>query len=59
LSTIDENAVYEGFNLMRAIQKMNPNSNYKILIDRFINGFNNKLTNKEKLEIIKEFQNYN
>jgi hypothetical protein len=55
LSLINELNVYEGLDLMQAINAMDPKPEYKDIIHKFMDGFNNKLTDTQKLELVKEF----
>ena len=57
LKLIQEKNVYEGLDLMQAINKMDSKPEYQQLIDKFFDGFNNKLSDSQKLELIKEFIN--
>lgn len=57
LQLIKEETVYEGIDLMRAINDINPKPEYQILIDRLYPGFTaaERLSRQQKLEIIYEF----
>ena len=55
LKLVKEKNVYEGLDLMQAINKLNPKPAYQQLIDKFFDGFDNKLSDTQKLELIKEF----
>lgn len=55
LKSVKEQDVYEGLDLMQAINKMNHKPEYQKQIDRFFDGFNNKLSDSQKLELIEEF----
>ncbi|MGB0868926.1 MAG: hypothetical protein ACPGSD_04945 [Flavobacteriales bacterium] len=57
LRSIKEQKVYEGLDLMIAINTMNPKPEYQKHIDRLSDGFNNKLSDSQKLKIIEEFVN--
>jgi len=56
LELIKSENVYEGLDLMQAIDEMDPKEEFKVLIDQFFDGFNNKFTDSQKLELVKEFQ---
>ncbi len=55
LKLVNEENVYEGLDLMQAINEMDPKPKYKKLIDDFFDGFDNKLSDSVKLELIREF----
>ena len=55
LKLINKSNIYEGLDLMIAINELNPKPSYQRQIDKFFDGFDNTSSDSQKLGLIKEF----